>query len=121
MPRISQVRVWEVEHVADFRHCRSRDTLTCHFLRRWLIQKDKIDKAYRSFRRIRNTDVQAARDTYYTYVGVQLEKKINKNKNLFIQFYELFSVPRNRRATWATVSYSFTFQDPSNQANVFDM
>ena len=69
---------------------------------RWLIQKDKIPKAYRSFRRIRNTDVQAGRDLYYTYVGVQIEKKINKNKNLFIQFWELFSVPRNRRATLAT-------------------
>ena len=69
---------------------------------RWLIQKNKISKAYRSFRRIRNTDLQAARDLYYTYVGVQIEKKVNKNKNLFYQFYELFSVPRNRRATMAT-------------------
>lgn len=69
---------------------------------RWLIQKNKISKAYRSFRRIRNTDLQAARDLYYTYVGVQIEKKVNKDKNLFIQFYELFSIPRNRRATLAT-------------------
>ena len=66
-----------------------------------LIQKDKLPKAYRSFRRIRNTDLQAARDLYYTYVGVQIEKKINKNKNLFVQFWELFSVPRNRRASLA--------------------
>ena len=71
---------------------------------RWLIQKNKIDKAYKSFRRIRNTDVQAARDTYYTYVGVQIEKKINKNKNIFQQFADLFLVPRNRRAALATVS-----------------
>lgn len=69
---------------------------------RWLIQKDKLNKAYREFRRIRNSDIQAARDTYYTWVGVQIEKKINKNKNLFIQFWELFSVPRNRRASLAT-------------------
>ena len=69
---------------------------------RWLIQKDKLPKAYRSFRRIRNTDLQAARDLYYTYVGVQLEKQVTKGKNLFTQFYELFSVPRNRRATLAT-------------------
>ncbi len=69
---------------------------------RWLIQKDKCAKAFRSFQRIRNTDIQAARDLYYTYVGVQIEKKVNKGKNLFVQFYELFSVPRNRRATLAT-------------------
>ena len=53
-------------------------------------------------RAIRNTELQAARDLYYTYVGVQLERKVNKGKNLFTQFWELFSVPRNRRATWAT-------------------
>lgn len=72
---------------------------------RWLIQKNKIDKAYKSFRRIRNTDVQAARDTYYTFVGVQIEKKINKDKNIFVQFWDLFRVPRNRRAALATVRY----------------
>ena len=69
---------------------------------RWLIQKDRPKKAFNSFKRIRNTELQAARDLYYTYVGVQLEKKVNKGKNLFTQFWELFSVPRNRRATWAT-------------------
>jgi MFS family permease len=51
---------------------------------------------------LRFTDLQAARDTYYTYVGVELERKANKGKNLFTQFVELFTVPRNRRATWAT-------------------
>lgn len=69
---------------------------------RWLIKKDKIPKAFRSYRRIRNTELQAARDLYYTYVGVQLENKANKGKNFFTQFWELFSVPRNRRASWAT-------------------
>ena len=69
---------------------------------RWLIQHHKVKKAYREFKRIRRTEVQAARDLYYTYVGVELERKINKGKNLFTQFWELFSVPRNARATWAT-------------------
>lgn len=69
---------------------------------RWLIQHNKCRKALHEFRRLRPTDVQAARDVYYTYVGVELERKINKGKNLFTQFYELFSVPRNARATWAT-------------------
>jgi hypothetical protein len=31
-----------------------------------------------------------------------LERKINKGKNFFTMFYELFSVPRNRRATLAS-------------------
>lgn len=70
--------------------------------RRWYIQHNKIPKAYKSFQRLRYSNVQAARDTYYTYVGVELEREANKGKNLFTQFLELFTVPRNRRATLAT-------------------
>ncbi|KIW72797.1 hypothetical protein PV04_00969 [Phialophora macrospora] len=69
---------------------------------RWYIQHGHPEKAFRSFRRLRFTDMQAARDTYYTYVGVELERKAHKGKNLFTQFVELFTVPRNRRATWAS-------------------
>ncbi|KAL4769786.1 hypothetical protein BDW60DRAFT_209667 [Aspergillus nidulans var. acristatus] len=69
---------------------------------RWLIEHNKIPKAFKSFRVLRNTDLQAARDLYYAYVGVQLEREINKGKNFFTMFLELFTVPRNRRATLAS-------------------
>ncbi|KAJ9608829.1 hypothetical protein H2200_006600 [Cladophialophora chaetospira] len=69
---------------------------------RWYIQHGKPEKAFQSFQRLRWTDMQAARDTYYTYIGVELERKAHKGKNLFTQFVELFTVPRNRRATWAS-------------------
>lgn len=69
---------------------------------RWYIQHGKHDKAFRSFQRVRFTDLQAARDTYYTYVGVELERKAHEGKGLFRQFIELFTVPRNRRATLAS-------------------
>ncbi|EHK45869.1 hypothetical protein TRIATDRAFT_317997 [Trichoderma atroviride IMI 206040] len=69
---------------------------------RWYIQHNKVKKAFRSFQRLRHSNVQAARDTYYTYIGVELEREVNRGKNLFTQFAELFTVPRNRRATWAT-------------------
>jgi len=69
---------------------------------RWLVQHNKVDKAFRSFRTLRPTDLQAARDLYYVYVNVELEKKINRGKNFFTMFFELFSVPRNRRATLAS-------------------
>ncbi|KAF4981053.1 hypothetical protein FDECE_17762 [Fusarium decemcellulare] len=69
---------------------------------RWYIQHNRIPKAFRSFQRLRYTNVQAARDTYYTYVGVELEREANKGKNIFTQFIELFTIPRNRRATLAT-------------------
>ena len=69
---------------------------------RWLIQNQKVPKAYRAFRRIRNTELEACRDLFYTYVGVELERKVNKGKNFFTKLWELFSIPRNRRATLAT-------------------
>lgn len=69
---------------------------------RWLIQHGKIKKAYLAFRVMRKTELQATRDLYYTFVGVEIERKVNKGKNIFTQFLELFTIPRNRRATWAT-------------------
>ncbi|GAD99764.1 MFS sugar transporter, putative [Paecilomyces variotii No. 5] len=69
---------------------------------RWLIEHGKINKAFQSFRILRNSDLEAARDLYYAYVGVELEKKVNKGKNFFTMFIELFTVPRNARATLAS-------------------
>ncbi|KAL1971067.1 hypothetical protein VTN77DRAFT_18 [Rasamsonia byssochlamydoides] len=69
---------------------------------RWLIEHNKVDKAFKSFRTLRPTDLQAARDLYYAYVNVQLEREINKGKNFFTMFLELFTIPRNARATLAT-------------------
>lgn len=69
---------------------------------RWLIQNNKVPKAYRAFRRIRNDDLQACRDLFYTFVGVELERQVNKGKNFFTKLWELFSIPRNARATTAT-------------------
>ncbi|CRG85750.1 putative polyol transporter 6 [Talaromyces islandicus] len=66
---------------------------------RWLIQHNKINKAFRSFRKLRPSDLQAARDLYYAYVLVELEREINKGKSFFAMVLELFTVPRNRRAT----------------------
>ncbi|PWY88187.1 hypothetical protein BO70DRAFT_177295 [Aspergillus heteromorphus CBS 117.55] len=69
---------------------------------RWLIQHNRIDKAFKAFRTLRPSDLQAARDLYYAYIQVELERKINTGKNFFSMFLELFTIPRNRRATLAT-------------------
>ncbi|GLA30379.1 hypothetical protein ACMYSQ_001633 [Aspergillus niger] len=69
---------------------------------RWLIQHNRINKAFESFRTLRPSDLQAARDLYYAYVQVELERKVNTGKNFFSMFLELFTVPRNRRATLAS-------------------
>lgn len=69
---------------------------------RWLIENHKVKQAYTSFRRIRNTDLEACRDLFYTYVGVEIERRVNTGKSYAAQVWELFSIPRNARATWAT-------------------
>lgn len=69
---------------------------------RWLIEHNKINKAFKAFRTLRCSDLQAARDLYYAYVGVELERKVNRGKNFFTMFMELFTIPRNARATLAS-------------------
>ncbi|KAH7014713.1 hypothetical protein B0J12DRAFT_775828 [Macrophomina phaseolina] len=55
---------------------------------RWLLQHGKMQQAFRSF--------------CITCTGVGVERKVNKGKYLITQFWELFSIPRNRRASLAT-------------------
>lgn len=75
---------------------------------RWLIKKGKHAKAYRSLCRIRNTNLQAARDLYFIHAQlVQEELFVNemgvaKTDNFFTRFMELFTIPRVRRATQAS-------------------
>ena len=66
---------------------------------RWLVKKQRVGKAFEAFQRLRPSDVQAARDLYYCYVNVELERKVQKGKHMA---WELFAVPRNRRAAWAS-------------------
>ena len=66
---------------------------------RWLIKKNRVPKAFEAFRSIRPSEVQAARDLYYCYVNVEIERKVSHGKNMV---WELFTVNRNRRAAWAS-------------------
>lgn len=74
---------------------------------RWLIKRGDHAKAYRSLLRIRNTPLQAARDLYYINAQLQAEEELIAEKglqhsNFFTRAVELFSIPRNRRATQAS-------------------
>lgn len=72
------------------------------------MKKRKYAKAYRSFLRLRNTPLQAARDLYYTHKTLQEEEilvreaGLSPNSNFFTRFIELFTIPRVRRATQAS-------------------
>ena len=69
---------------------------------RWYIKKGRYLNAFQSLKRLRNTELQAARDLYYIYSQIRLETELVKKSNYVIRFIELFTIPRVRRATLAS-------------------
>lgn len=75
---------------------------------RWLLKKKRVASAYQSLLRLRNSPLQAARDLYaiqaqLDYEDVLLEKAgLSKSSNYITRFFELFTIPRLRRATQAS-------------------
>lgn len=69
---------------------------------RWYIKKKRYAKAYASLKRLRNTELQAARDLYYIHAQLEMEAAFVKKSNYVSRFWELFTVPRVRRATLAS-------------------
>ncbi|KAH9967661.1 hypothetical protein BGW80DRAFT_1340738 [Lactifluus volemus] len=74
---------------------------------RWLISKGRYVDAYKSLVRLRRHPVQAARDLYYIHVLLEAEKELTRGRNRYV---ELFTVPRNRRATQASFVVMFMQQ-----------
>ena len=58
----------------------------------------KLESAYNSLKRLRNTDLEAARDLYYTYAKVRLEQTLVAKTNYAIRFIQQFTIPQVRRA-----------------------
>ncbi|KAL8960157.1 MAG: hypothetical protein Q9193_003093 [Seirophora villosa] len=83
---------------------------------RWYIKKRRFPDAFNSLVRLRNTEVQAARDLYYIQAQVRLEEEAlgggdiitsdgqerpSASGGYFSRFMQLFMYPRIRRATLA--------------------
>ncbi|KAI7258041.1 MFS transporter [Hortaea werneckii] len=66
---------------------------------RWLMKKNRYQKAFRAFCRIRNTELIAARELFYAHCQISAEENMFEGKTLATRTWELFSVPRIRRAT----------------------
>jgi hypothetical protein len=71
--------------------------------------KKQYGKAYKSFLRLRNSPIQAARDLYYAHALLRQEELLVRESgvvktdgNFFTRFIELFTIPRIRRATTAS-------------------
>ncbi|KAF2134070.1 sugar transporter-like protein [Dothidotthia symphoricarpi CBS 119687] len=70
---------------------------------RWYIKKGRYNEAYASLKRLRNNEIQAARDLYYIHAQLRAESSLTPMKtNFFTRFTQLFTVPRLRRATVAS-------------------
>ncbi|KIL64192.1 hypothetical protein M378DRAFT_11588 [Amanita muscaria Koide BX008] len=69
---------------------------------RWLMKKGRYREAYKSFLRLRNSPLQAARDLYYVHRQLSEEFQVLKGSTYITRFIELFTVPRIRRATLAS-------------------
>ena len=62
----------------------------------------RYKEAYASFKRLRNSELQAARDLYYIHSQLEIEKAVGKGSTYVTRFVELFTIPRIRRATLAS-------------------
>ncbi|KAF7189691.1 putative polyol transporter 2, partial [Pseudocercospora fuligena] len=79
---------------------------------RWYLKKNRYQKAFRSFCRIRNTELQAAREMYFAHMQILQERAAFEGKSIVHRAWELFSIPRIRRATiasaWIVISQQFS-------------
>ena len=64
------------------------------------MKKNNYPKAFASLRRLRNTDLQAARDLFYIHAQLK-DELANEGTGYVTRFLELFTLKRNRPATLA--------------------
>lgn len=74
---------------------------------RWYMEKGKFDKAFNSIKRLRKTELQAARDMYYAHKLLEIEQAERAGKSLWKEF---FFVRRNRRAAQSAFFVMFMQQ-----------
>ncbi|PNS16895.1 hypothetical protein CAC42_4859 [Sphaceloma murrayae] len=74
---------------------------------RWYMQKGRHSSAYKSMCRLRYNKVQAARDQFYMFKGLEAEHSIRLGQS---KVKEMITVPRNRRALLASEIVMFMQQ-----------
>ncbi|KAK5165601.1 uncharacterized protein LTR77_009130 [Saxophila tyrrhenica] len=74
---------------------------------RWYMEKGKYDKAFNAMKRLRQHEIQAARDMYYAYKLLEVEAGEREGKSLWKEF---FLVKRNRRAAQSSFFVMFMQQ-----------
>ncbi|GAK64604.1 hexose transport-related protein [Moesziomyces antarcticus] len=66
---------------------------------RWLLKKRRYAASFRSFCRLRNSNIQAARDLYYAHAQIEIERHAFEGRTYSRRLRDLFVVPRLRTAT----------------------
>ena len=61
------------------------------------MKKRQYKKAYESFKRLRNSELQAARDIYYVHCQQKAESNVIGGATYISRFIELFTIPRVRQ------------------------
>ncbi|KAI0397145.1 sugar transporter-domain-containing protein [Xylariaceae sp. FL0594] len=75
--------------------------LFCPESPRWFIKKGRYADAMKSLLKLRNDPIQAARDLYAIHAQLQVETRVIGEAPYVTRFFELFTIPRIRRATGA--------------------
>lgn len=85
---------------------------TCPESPAWYLKKGaRYDLAFRSLGKLRNSELQAAKELYATYLQRQAGGKIAPSKtSFFAKVLELFTTPRIRRATLASYTVMLSQQ-----------
>ena len=65
------------------------------------MKKNRYQAAFKSLRRLRNTDIQAARDLFYIHAQLKEEREFQEESSYLTRLLGLFKVKRNRSATVA--------------------
>lgn len=71
------------------------------------MEKGKYGKAFNALKRLRKSDIQAARDMYYAYKLLEIEASEREGRNIAKEF---FTVRRNRRAAQSSFFVMFMQQ-----------
>ncbi|KAJ6443571.1 sugar porter (SP) family MFS transporter [Purpureocillium lavendulum] len=79
---------------------------------RWLMKRGRYPESFQSFCRLRNSEMQAARDLYYAHCQVREEREAFAGLSYARRARDLMTVPRLRRAivasSWVVTSQQFS-------------
>jgi sugar porter (SP) family MFS transporter len=77
----------------------------------WLMKRaERYDLAFNSLARLRNTELQAAKEVYSAYIQYQHYKHPDREPRYARKLLELFTIPRIRRATVASYTVMLSQQ-----------